>query len=206
MKRREGCYIKIELAGKKNKYEDCVLEIEDSGIVEIICKNVEKKKDLIDLISGAQVTSGTCILEDVNTNQHLSEYKKIVDIIDLDRVDSTLSVRNYLVFFTMITGVYCDRTLDELTQLFVQNGIEDLLDKTLNELNREEKIKVRCLAAYIKGIRCLVGKELLENMEKKQRECMISFLKKYFCENQCLCILFENIYLQEHGIDATFVI
>lgn len=206
MKPKEGCHIKIELVGKKNKYEDCVLEIEDSGIIEIICKNAEKKKDLIELISGAQVTSGTCILEDADTNQHLSEYKKIVDIIDLDRVDSTLSVRNYLVFYTMIIGKYCDRTLDELTQLFVQNGIGDLLDKKLNELNIEEKIKVRCLAAYIKRIRCLVGKELLENLGEKQRKCMISFFKKYFCENQCLCILFENINFQEHGIDTTLVI
>lgn len=198
--------IKIELMGKKNEYENCVLEIENNGIIEIVCENTDKKKDLIELITGTQVKRGVCVLGDVNTEHHLDEYRRKVDIIDVDRVDSTLNVRNYLVFYTMVTGVYYDKTIDELTQLFREIGIEDLLDKPLNDLNKVEKIRVRCLAAYMKQINCLVGKDMLEDLEPRQKESVISFLKKYFHKNECLCLLFENVGLHEKGVDEVLVI
>lgn len=192
--------------GKKNKYENCVLEIEDNGIVEIVCENPDKKKDLIELITGTQVKRGVCVLGNVNTQHDLDEYKRKVDMIDIDRVDSTLNVKNYLVFYTMVTGVYHDETIEELTQLFYQIGIEDLLDKSLNDLNKVEKIKVRCLASYLKQINCLVGKDLLEDLEPKQKECVLSFLKECFRKKQCLCLLFENVRGYEKNMDAVFMI
>lgn len=202
---RRDAVIRIELMGS-NKYENCILEIENTGIVEIVCENADKKKDLIELVTGTKVNSGVCVLEDIDTKHHLDEYKRKIDIIDIDRVDSTLNVRNYLVFYTMVTGIYSDKTMDELTQLFYQMGIEDLVDKPLNDLNKAEKIKIRCLASYLKKINCLVGKDLLEDLEPWQKECVLSILKKYFGDNHCLCLLFESNSPEEKNVDAVFMI
>lgn len=193
--------------GKKNKYENCVLEIENNGIIQIVCENADKKKDLIELVTGIQVERGVCVLGEVDTKNHLKEYKRKVDLIDIDKVNSTLNVKNYLVFYTMVTGVYHNQTIDEMTQLFHRIDMEDILDKPLNDLSRMEKIKVRCLAAYMKQITCLVGKDILEDLELKQKENIISFLGEYFRKNHCLCLLIENHQLQtEENVDAVFVI
>ena len=156
---RKDAVIKIELFGKENKYENCVLEIEDNGIIQIVCENADKKKDFIELVTGTRVEKGLCVLGDVDTKHHLKEYKKKVDLIDIEKVDSTLNVKNYLVFYTMVTGVYHNQTIEEMTQLFQRIDMEKILDKTLNDLSRLEKIKVRCLAAYLKQINCSLIKK-----------------------------------------------
>ena len=77
---RKDAVIKIELFGKENKYENCVLEIEDNGIIQIVCENADKKKDFIELVTGTRVEKGLCVLGDVDTKHHLKEYKKKVDL------------------------------------------------------------------------------------------------------------------------------
>lgn len=191
---------------RKNKYENCVLEIADNGIVEIVCENAEKKKDLIDLITGTQVKQGRCVLGDVDTLYQPDEYKRKVDLVDIDRVDSTLNVQNYLIFYAMVKGNYHEKTVDEIMQLFEQAGIESLLVKPINGLTKEEKIKIRCLASHMRQISCLVGKDLLEDLEWKQRDRVLSFLKDFFRENQCLCLLFEDAEVCENKVDAVWVI
>ncbi len=193
--------------GKKNRYENCVLEMENNGIVEIVCENEEKRRDLMELVTGTQVERGVCVLGDVDTKHQLKEYKKKVDMVDPDKVDSTLSVQNYLVFYAMVTGAYHNETIEEMTQLFQTIGLEELLDKPINDISRIEKIKVRCLAAYMKRITCLVGKNLLDELEPEQKENIISFLGEYFRKNQCLCLLFENQKWQiKEKVDEVFVI
>ena len=193
--------------GKRNKYQDCVLDIEHNGIIQIVCENADKKKAFVELVAGTQVEGGLCVLEDVDTKSYLKEYKKRVDLIDIEKVNSTLNVKNYLVFYTMVTGVYHNQTIEEMIQLFHKIDMEEILDKPLNDLSKMEKIKVRCLAAYMKKIRCLVGKDLLESLEPKQKENLISFLGEYFRKNHCLCLLVESHQLQtEENIDAVFVI
>lgn len=205
--RRRKDVIKIELFEKENKYENCVLEMEDRGIIQIVCENVDKKKDFIELVTGTRVEKGLCVLGDVDTKHHLKEYKKKVDLVDIEKVNSTLNVKSYLVFYTMVTGVYHNQTIEEMTQLFQRIDMEKILDKTLNDLSRLEKIKVRCLAAYLKQITCLIGKDLLEDLEPEQKQNVISFLEEYFRKKHCLCLLVEKHQIQaEENVDAVFKI
>lgn len=172
----------------------------------MVCDDIEKRNDLISLIGGTQQNGGICVLNGVDTKEHLKEYRKKVDVIDIDKVDSTLTVRNYLIFYAMITGIYSDKTLDKLTELLMQNNMGDILDTPVNKLNHMEKIKVRCLAAYMKHISCLVGKGLLDGLEKMQKETFYAFLKEYFIQNQCLCLLFDNMQHQENEFDKVFIV
>ncbi len=184
-----------------------MLDMEDDGIVNIVCNNAEQKQALIELVSGLQVKQGVCVLKDMDTIHHLNEYKKKVDVIDIDKVDSTLSVKNYLVFYTMVTGVYRDKTIEEFTQLCEQSGLKDLLDKPINDLDKQDKIKVRCFAAYLKKIDCLVGKDLFVDLECRQKDNILSFISEYFRKKHCLCLLFESSRLQTaESIDAVYVL
>lgn len=175
----------------------CLIETHEGGIWHIICCDNEKRDDLISLIGGTQKNGGISVLDGVDTKEHLREYKKMVDVIDIEKIDSTLTVKNYIVFYAMITGIYSDKTIDKLTELLLQNGMESVLDMPVNALSNMEKIKVRCLAAYMKHISCLVGKGLLDCLEKMQKDTFYAFLSEYFVQNQCMCLLFDNMQQQE---------
>ena len=151
------------------------------------------------------MSGGISVLNGVDTKDHLQEYKKKVDVIDIDKVDSTLTVKNYLVFYAMAAGIYRDKTIDKLTELLIQNKMEDMLDMPVNGLSNIEKIKVRCLAAYMKHISCLVGKDLLDGLEQLQKEMFYAFLKEYFTRNQCLCLLFDEMQ-SEDKFDKIFIV
>lgn len=129
---------------------------------------------------------------DTDTVHDLAAYRKKIDIIDMDRLESGLSVKNYLIFYAMVISVYGEDTLEKLEALFVRMEMGNLWDKPMNRLSKEEKIKVRCLAAHLKQIHCLVGKDLLEDLSSTQKERVIRFLNEIFGENHCFCVLFES--------------
>lgn len=198
--------VRIELT-EKNAYRHCSIETEEGGILHVICEDPEKRNDLICLIGGRQVDGGICVLNGIDTKEHLKEYKKKVDIIDIEKIDSTLPVKDYMVFYTMVTGIYTDKTIDEITALLIENEMKHVWNMAVNELSIIEKIKVRCIAAYMKEISCLVGKSLLDGMDPIQREKFYAFLKEYFIKKHCLCLLFDNMKQQEkEEIDHTLVI
>lgn len=147
---------------------------------------------MIELIAGLQQENGVCSYDKLDTECHLGEYKKIVDFIDTEKVESTLSVKDYLVFYLMVKGIYKDGIAEEFVQLFEQLGMGDVPEKTLSTLSKVEKIIVRAVAAYLKKVNCLVCKDLLGVLEPEQQKRIISFLEQYFGKNHCLCILFEK--------------
>jgi len=204
--RKGGSAIRVKLAGKKNRYASCELEFTNDGIVEILCDNPKQKKDLIELIAGIEPKNGVSILDNMDTLKTPEKYKKNVDIIDPDKIVSTLNVKNYIIFFTMVTGVYHDEIKQELIELFGQIGLQELLDKTVNELSREERIKVRCIASRLKKVKCLIGKDIMEDMNSEQIDKMLRFLRQHICNKKCLCLLFENKKLQEFDAKDVYTV
>lgn len=190
----------------ESTYEHCIIETHGGGILHVICSDTEKKEKLISLIGGTQKDGGISVLDGVDTKEHLKEYKKMVDVIDIEKIDSTLTVKNYIVFYAMVTGIYSDKTIDKLTELLLQNGMENVLDMPVNALSDMEKIKVRCLAAYMKHISCLVGKGLLDCLEQMQKDTFYDFLREYFIQNQCMCLLFDNMQCQENEFGKVVIV
>lgn len=170
------------------------------------CNNIKKRDDLISLIGGTQKNGGISVLDGVDTKEHLKEYKRMVDVVDIEKVDSTLTVKNYIVFYAMVTGIYSDKTVDNLTELLMKNQMAEVLNTPVNDLSKIEKIKVRCLAAYMKHISCLVGKGLMDGLEQMQKKAFYVFLKEYFIQNECICLLFDNMQYQENGFGEVIVI
>lgn len=164
----------IELK-EKNTYNQCFIESHEDEIIHIIYDDDEKINELLTLISG----------------------NKKVDTIDLKKLNSTLTVKDYVVFYAMITGIYNDRTIEELTSLLTQNHMGHLLHTPVNALSNIEKIKVRCIAAYLKQISCIVGKDLLSELDPMQKVAFYGFLEEYFIKNNCLCLLIDSIQEEE---------
>lgn len=188
--------IKITLKEEKT-YQQCFIESHEGEIIHIICDDAEKRNDLIALISGKKSDSGVCALNGINTKADLEQYKKKVDMIDLKKVNSTLTVKDYIVFYAMVTGIYHEKTIEELNSLLMKNQMEHLLDTPVNALSNIEKIKVRCIAAYMKQVNCLVGEDLLSELDWLQKEAFYEFLEEYFIKEHCLCVLFDNMQEEE---------
>lgn len=161
----------IELAENDVELYSLLDNMHKGEIVHITCNDMDKRNNLISLVGK----------------------KKKIDIIDIEKINSNLTVKDYIVFYTMVTSVYHDNTIDELTSLFIQNEMEYMLDTMVNALSHIEKIKIRCIAAYMKQINCLVGKGLLDELEQNQKEEFVKFLEENFVKNYCLCLLFDKI-------------
>lgn len=204
MNARRSIEIKLEITGT-DTYENCQIEIDEGGIFHVICEDAEKRENLISLIGGMQKNGGICILDGVDTREQLNEYKKKIDVVDIDKVDSTLTVKNYIVFYAMVTGIYSDKTIDKLTELLTQNEMENVLDTPVNELSNIEKVIVRCLAAYMKHISCLIGKGLLDGLNPIQKEVFFTFLEQYFMKEHCLCLLFDSRHHKEDKINRILI-
>ena len=58
----------------------------------------------------------------------------------------------------------------------------------------------------MRNVHCLVGKDLFEDLLPEQKEEVVSFLEKYFCENDCLCILFEDAVATEDTNHSILII
>lgn len=194
--RKVESVIKIELT-EENAYQNCLIETQEGGIVHVICDDPQKKNDLITLIGGRQISGGICVLNGVDTKAHLEEYKKKVDVIDIEKIESTLKVKDYIVFYAMVTDIYSEDFAEKLKTVLIENDMEYVWNTKVNELSNIEKIKVRCIAAYLKQVRCLVGKNLLNGLDQIQRETFYAFLKEYFIKSHCLCLLFDNIQKNE---------
>ncbi len=160
----------------------------------------------MELIAGIELENGVSALDGADTLVSPEEYKKRVDMIDPDKIVSTLNVRNYIIFYAMVTGVYHDNTSEELTALFGQIGMQELLEKPVNELSREDRIKIRCMASRLKNVKCLVGKDMLEDLEPGQIDEMLQFLGKHICDRKCVCLLFEKKQVQESGIKDVYTV
>ncbi|MBE5876675.1 MAG: hypothetical protein E7290_07280 [Lachnospiraceae bacterium] len=188
----EGIAIRIELNGKENEYGSCSLELSDSGIVQIVCENAKQRAALIALITGVQVEDGICQLGDTSTRDQLKQYKRKVDMIDMDRLDSTLNVKRYLAFYAMVAGIYDESVQEEIDKQLVGEGLEHLSETALNEIEPLNKIKVRAVASSLKHIQCLVGRDLLTELTREQQDVVLTFLKEHIVKKQGLCLLFEQ--------------
>ena len=174
------------------------MKIEGEKVVVFICADEERKEAMIELLSGKSITAGECPLNHVNIRKSIEDYKKKVDYINPKGISSELTVRNYLIFYGMVSGVYYEGMIDEFSELLAELEMEEVLDKKVSELSRQEQILVRCIAARLKKVELLLGNHILENKTADEQKQLLNFLDRYFIKKSCMCILFEN---QKEDVD-----
>lgn len=181
----------IELIGN-NRYEKTRVEIADRGIVGIKCDNEKQKEDIISVVSGKNSVIGKCIFDEWSTVTNVKEYRRLVDYIDGEMIESTLSVSNYLLFYAMVTGIYYNDMEHEINSIVADIELCEKMNLKVNELEKVEQLMIRCAAAYLKNIRCLVSNNLFRQLEKEEKQKLYRMLEKYFVSNNCLCLVFEK--------------
>lgn len=156
------------------------------------CDSPVMRAKLLSIMSGKECCDGECIVENISSKDNKGQYKKVVDCVDPEEIDSDLSVRDYLLFYAMISNNYTPELAGEIDTLLRKCNRENILLKGVNELLAEEKIMVRCIASYIKGIKLLIGNCLLEKLDGGKREVLISFLNFLFSGQETYCVLLED--------------
>lgn len=131
-------------------------------------------------------------MDTVCTRDNRKAYKKKVDFVNPKDIDSELTVKQYLTFYTMVSGSYHDGTTEELIKVFTELHKEQIINKKVNELSQKDRIIVRCIAAYLRNIKLLLSKNLLAYRTEEEKGEILEFLQKYFVKKSCYCILFED--------------
>ena len=154
-------------------------------ILVAVCDEKEQEEMLISLIT-------EYVENDAYTDCERNVYQKKIDYIDPERIDSALKVRDYLIFYSMISKNYNVGILEEQLAEFCKFRQEDIMDKYMNEISNQDKIAIRCLISYMRRVKILFGKNFLKQGTDEEKEWLTMFLKKYFVENSSYCILFED--------------
>ncbi len=180
----------MELDTKENG-DKLKLELEGEKIVAIICSDEKIREIMLQLLSGKNISVGESILNHISTEKNIKEYKKKVDCINPKEISSQLTVRNYLIFYGMVSGVYSEKLVEEFSDIFKALQMEEVLDKKVDELSCFERILVRCVAARLKRVELLLGNHILANRTAEEQIQLLNFLEQYFVKNSCKCVLFE---------------
>lgn len=192
MKKRGYVFIvRIKLDNNQN-YNGLKIVLEDYKIVALVCKDQKVRETLIALMSGRGDIGGDCVINNLGMRENLREYKRKVDYINPREIISELTVRDYLVFFGMISGVYHEGMVEEILDMLVDVQMQGIMDRKVSELSDYEQIIVRCIASRLKKVEMLLANNIFETGTTEERKQLQSFLLKNFVENSCLCVLFEN--------------
>lgn len=167
------------------------MPFDEYKIIVLICEDEIRKQQLISLFSGRGDVPGICKLDNISTNENCISYKRKVDFIDPKEIDSELTVKEYLIFYTMVSGYYHEGTLEELAKVFLDLHKQEIMSKKVNELARQDQVLVRCITSLFKNLSLLVSKDLLDGQLDDNIE-ILEFLEKYFVKKSCYCILFED--------------
>lgn len=187
---------------KAYTYEELDLQFDEAETVMFVMENKRQREDLLALLLGKKRNLGNCAIANASVLTDIKEYKKKIDYIDPQKIDSNMSVQKYLVFFAMLCGVYSEDTVDKVAKQLKKIKMEEKLDEIVNHLSRQEKILVRSIAASLKEVDLLVADQILLEGQKEENRRLVSFLKENFVNQDCLCILVED---KEKPVDETIV-
>lgn len=172
--------------------ETISLTVNQHGVFVYPCDNSPLRRILLLVMRGKECGKGECVVENISSKDNREQYKRIVDCVDPKEIDSELTVRDYLFFYAMILNCYTMELAEKIRTLLVECGKEDILPQGVNELLSEEKIMVRCIASYIKGVKLLIGNCLLQELDEDKKEVLIAFLNQLFSGRDTYCVLLED--------------
>lgn len=119
-----------------------------------------------------------------------------IDVVDISKLDSSLTAKDYFVFYAMLSGIYSQELVNRFNDLLVQLELQHITNACLSTLSKVERIIVRCLASYLKNTDCFLGVDLLTGMNKLEQKKLIDFLQFFLVEQGCICLLLESESVQ----------
>lgn len=142
---------------------------------------------------GTEEFSGEIILHDISLQQNIVKYRHSVDLVSGDdRLNSSLSVIDYIVFFCMVSGNYDENTMWKINRVLKELGLFKIKKESMNKLPKEKQIKIRCIAAYLKEVKLLICDDIMKDISADERQNIYLLLKNYFVKRECVCLLISN--------------
>lgn len=152
------------------------------------------------ILSGRDCESGECCIGNISSKNDTEQYKKKIDYVILADIHSELLVRDYLNFYAMISNKYTPEKEKEIQSLLRVFNKEGILFKKVDDLFPKDKFIVRCLVAYIKGIKLLIGNNVLSELDNDSKRLAIEFINCIFTSHSSHCILLEEKWEGDVGI------
>lgn len=109
-------------------------------------------------------------VDSLNQKENGIEYKRMIDVIGAEEMDSSLSCQEYIYLYCMLRKGYQPSIKQRLEQLLLELHITELKEEKVKNLSKGQFCIIRSLAAYLQGCRVLVMKNewgLYTENEKK---------------------------------------
>lgn len=158
-----------------------------------------------EILSGRDCESGECRIGNISSKNDTEQYKKKVDCVISGDIHSELLVRDYLNFYAMISNKYAPEMEKEIRSLLREFHKESILFKKVDDLFPDDKIIVRCLVAYIKGVELLSGNNVLSELDNNSKRLAIGFINYVFTSHSSHCILLEEKWEDDRGMKVDVI-
>jgi len=176
-------------------FKDFDLDIKPNSFVSIIGKNGSGKSTLAKILIGLYQASGYITVDGYLLNNfYLKKIRRIFSVC-FDNADEHIigeTVKDDLAF-SLENLQYSKEEIEALiTNISKKFKLEDILEKTPNELNNSEKEKLAIASSLIHNPKILLLDESIHKLNASDKKLVFKILKEYQKENNLTIILITH--------------
>ena len=164
----------------KNIFKNFNLEIKEGEFVTVIGKNGSGKTTLAKILIGLYKSDGYITIDGyLLNNYYINKIRRVFSVCLGSQPFIGETVRDDLAF-TLENLEYSKKEIEKLISIISKKfKIEDLLDKSPNELNSGEKVKVLIAASLIHNPKIILLDEMVNKLIPSDKKLIFKILKEY---------------------------
>ncbi|SES77673.1 hypothetical protein [[Clostridium] polysaccharolyticum] len=118
------------------------------------------------------IVKDNCVeLDGIRAKENLREYKRKVDVLPKEKIESSLSCKEYVYMYCMLRNEFCNEIGEKFEKRLKELHIEYLSKMKLEELKFGFQVMIRCIADQLIGIRLLIAQnEIFFENSKEARD------------------------------------
>ena len=118
------------------------------------------------------IIKDNCVeLDGIRAEENVSEYKRKVDVFPEEKIESSLSCKEYVYMYCMLRNGFCNEIEEQFEKRLKELHIEYLSKMKLEELKFGVQVMIRCIADQLIGIRLLIAQnEIFFENSKEARD------------------------------------
>lgn len=147
-------------------------------------QNEDSLQEFIQIMESGCSENNTVIrIDSWNQKESWTEYKRMIDIIGAEEINSSLSCQEYIYLYCMLRKGYQPSIKQRLEQLLLELHIAELREEKVNNLSKGQFCIIRSLAAYLQGCRVLVLKNVWEIYTENEKKVFYHIWQRFLsCE------------------------
>lgn len=122
-------------------------------------------------------------VDSLNKKDNWIDYNRMIDVIEIEEMDSSLSCQEYIYLYCMLRKGYQPSIKQRLDQLFLELGITELREEKVGNLSKGQFCIIRSLAAYLQGCKVLVLKNVWRFYTENEKKVFYHIWQRFLsCE------------------------